>query len=51
MPLWSKSLRKVESVSAPFSSLVALLIACGIDEAGYRHVLGFALGDKESEVN
>jgi putative transposase len=27
----------------------ALLIACGIDEAGYRHVLGFALGDKESE--
>jgi putative transposase len=28
----------------------ALLIACGIDEAGYRHVLGFALGDKESEA-
>ena len=29
----------------------ALLIACGIDEAGYRHVLGFALGDKESEAS
>ncbi|WP_309723577.1 IS256 family transposase [Armatimonas sp.] len=29
----------------------ALLIACGIDEAGYRHVLGFALGDKESETS
>ena len=29
----------------------ALLIACGIDEAGYRHVLGFTLGDKESEAS
>jgi putative transposase len=29
----------------------ALLIACGIDEAGYRHILGFALGDKESEAS
>ena len=29
----------------------ALLIACGIDEAGYRHVLGFALGDKESQAS
>ena len=29
----------------------ALLIACGIDEAGFRHVLGFALGDKESEAS
>ena len=29
----------------------ALLIACGIDEVGYRHVLGFALGDKESEAS
>ena len=27
------------------------LIACGIDEAGFRHVLGFALGDKESEAS
>jgi putative transposase len=27
----------------------ALLIASGIDEEGHRHLLGFALGDKESE--
>ena len=27
----------------------ALMIASGVDEQGYRHLLGFALGDKESE--
>lgn len=29
----------------------ALLIASGIDASGYRHLLGFALGDKESEAS
>lgn len=29
----------------------ALLIASGIDASGHRHLLGFALGDKESEAS
>jgi transposase-like protein len=29
----------------------ALLIASGISESGHRHLLGFALGDKESEAS
>lgn len=29
----------------------ALLIASGVDEQGYRNLLGFALGDKESEAS
>ena len=29
----------------------SLLIATGIDESGHRHLLGFALGDKESEAS
>jgi putative transposase len=29
----------------------SLLIATGIDQSGHRHLLGFALGDKESELS
>ena len=29
----------------------SLLIATGIDQSGHRHLLGFALGDKESEAS
>lgn len=29
----------------------SLLIACGINHDGYREILGFALGDKESEAS
>ena len=29
----------------------SLLITCGVNAAGYREILGFALGDKESEAS
>lgn len=29
----------------------SLLIACGINQEGYREILGFSLGDKESETS
>ncbi|CAA9368744.1 DNA polymerase IV [uncultured Leptolyngbya sp.] len=30
---------------------VSLLLACGVREDGHREILGFALGDSESEAN
>ncbi len=29
----------------------SLLVACGVNAEGYREILGFALGDKESEIS